>query len=136
MSIEIKNVVVVEHEKEGALYADITAPLYWWNEFDVLNIGRTVKCDSIWSRITAKELSLKDFSCEYARKFGWSHDALTETIRAVNAYAKGYLTAKTEWVKREDMLIAIQLLPCSYNQKRTVIMDYKTLIDINLERES
>lgn len=100
---------------------DITAPLYWWKEFDTYKVGTVANSCSTMHKIHAKEFTLDDFSHEHM-----SHDVLdvlTTIINALNIRRKDFLDTKekTFWW---DM---IQLLPTSYNQRRTVLLNYQVL---------
>lgn len=104
--------------------ADITAPLYWWKEFDTYKVSTTANSTSTMHKIHAKEFSLSDFSCE--RMDADTLDAMTNVIAALEKSRLKYLETndKQYW---ENM---IQLLPSSYNQLRTVTMNYENLINM------
>ena len=124
---------------------DITAPLYWWKEFDTYKVGTVANSCSTMHKIGEKEFTLDDFSCEHL--FGvdcdeddafdlvtsdgfeagcCSMDFMALTVGVLNHYRQRYLTAKEE--RRENAKDywwqMIQLLPSSYNQKRTVTLNY------------
>lgn len=103
---------------------DITAPLYWWKEFDTYKVGTVSNSCSTMHKIHAKEFTLEDFSCEYLCE--GSYNALLYTIKALNDARVNYLELKnkTYWWNM------IQLLPSSYNQRRTITLNYEVLYNI------
>ncbi len=110
---------------------DITAPLYWWKEFDTYKIGTVANSCSTMHKIHAKEFVEEDFSCErlYTPIGGL---AFSMILDALNSARKNYLTKKDKsyW---DEM---IQLLPSSYNQKRTVQMNYEVLVGMYRDRKN
>ena len=133
------------------VYLDITAPLYWWKEFDTYKVGTVANSCSTMHKIAAKEFTLDDFSCEHLdtsreltmyapKEYRFSSlDLLKLQVDVLNQWRTRYLTAlKTE---AETGLPAkgiwwqmIQLLPSSYNQKRTVMLNYEVLANIYKSR--
>ena len=159
------------------MYVDITAPLYWWKEFDTYKVGTVANSCSTMHKIAGKEFTLEDFSCEHL--FDWepdehgeprdtadteeelikqgavftheeydpystsgedngiwyegdiAADALRNTVAILNAYREKYLETKDKkyWWQM------IQLLPSSYNQKRTVMMNYEVIAAIVEQRK-
>ena len=142
------------------VYVDITAPLYWWKEFKTYRAGRRfgddepdiidagyLECDietnscSTMHKIAAKEFTLEDFSCdhlinepfpvtdEYVETY---LDCMTDTIKALNCARRMFLETKDKkyWWQ------IIQLLPSSYNQKRTVMLNYEVLANIYKSRRN
>lgn len=107
---------------------DITAPLYWWKEFDTYKIGTVANSCSTMHKIHAKEFTIDDFSHEHLYPNHIS--ALKEWIWTMNSAREEYLETK----EKEDWWQMIQLLPSSYNQKRTVSMNYEVLLHIYLSR--
>ena len=121
---------------------DITAPLYWWKEFDTYKVGTVANSCSTMHKIASKEFDLSDFSIDHISYIpvevsngyeSYKDDALDhfhETVRLLNAYRKLYLDTKdkTYWWQ------LIQLLPSSYNQKRTITMNYENAITIIKQR--
>ena len=103
------------------VYVDITAPLYWWKEFDTYKVGTVANSCSTMHKIHAKEFVRDDFShgtlCDVALS------VLDTNIRALNLLRDTYLEHKEKFVWDQ----IIQLLPSSYNQKRTVMMNYEVL---------
>ena len=142
------------------VYVDITAPLYWWKEFDTYKVGTVANSCSTMHKIHAKEFTLEDFSCEHLNQLideggsveAWydveDHDIddriipfldvntplniLELVIDALNINRKLYLETKDKkyWWQM------IQLLPSSYNQKRTVMMNYEVLANIYKSRKN
>lgn len=134
--------VHAKYRRMIVVYADITAPLYWWKEFDTYKVGTVANSCSTMHKIQAKEFVLKDFSCEHLTE--QSQDILRQTIQHLNMHRAVYLTANTEpsrngtvlspeactKLKKDIWWQMIQLLPSSYNQKRTVMMNYEVLAGI------
>lgn len=139
---------------------DITAPLYWWKEFDTYKVGTVANSCSTMHKIAAKEFEESDFSTEHlfdlmsneieypASAGGNEHPSiwfLNQTIRALNFYRQKYLeykakpmeneTARKELLKKYWWQM-IQLLPSSYNQKRTIQMNYEVLANIYKSRKN
>ena len=137
------------------VYLDITAPLYWWKEFDTYKVGTVANSCSTMHKIADKEFTLEDFSCEhlnnepYHREWiesamvdeditsphkVWATplDILKYTIEMLNAYRLQYLETKN----KNDWWQMIQLLPSSYNQKRTVMLNYEVLANIYKSRNN
>lgn len=116
---------------------DITAPLYWWKEFDTYKVGTVANSCSTMHKIADKEFELEDFSHEHL--FGYDDllrgntvpmGVLDSIIFCLNKYRKMYLKSrdKLHWWQM------IQLLPTSYNQRRTVLMNYEVLAHIYPDR--
>lgn len=97
---------------------DITAPLYWWKEYDTYKVGTTANSCSTMHKIHAKEFTLDDFSHEHL--VGKSVVALKSVIEAMNHERDCYLATKD----KDCWWQMIQLLPSSYNQRRTVTLNY------------
>lgn len=110
------------------VYVDITAPLYWWKEFDTYKVGTVANSCSTMHKIAAKEFTLEDFSTEHL--YSDELDFFKELIDRLNGIRELYLESK----KKEDWWQMIQLLPSSYNQKRTVMMNYEVLANIYKSR--
>lgn len=118
---------------------DITAPLYWWKEFDTYKVGTVANSCSTMHKIHAKEFIIDDFSHEYLYDFTpdapdgcTPMDALKTTIDILNYCRKRYLITQN----KEDWWQMIQLLPSSYNQKRTVDLSYEVLANIYKHRKN
>ena len=120
------------------VFVTITAPLYWWKEFDTYKVGTVANSCSTMHKIHAKEFTLEDFSCEHLKdSFGESHDCfspldiLYDVIIMLNICREDYLKSKS----KDDWDQMIQLLPSSYNQKRTVMLNYEVLANIYQSRK-
>jgi hypothetical protein len=129
-----------------AVYVDILAPLYWWKEFDTYKVGTVANSCSTMHKIHEKEFTLEDFSCEhlmslsdqdipYASNAMYVFDyreVMRNTIDALNNARTYYLETKDKkyWWQM------IQLLPSSYNQKRTVMLNYEVLANIYKSRRN
>jgi hypothetical protein len=107
---------------------DITAPLYWWKEFDTYKVGTTANSCSTMHKIAAKEFELDDFSHEHLLPI--SESVLDTVIRELNSFRGLYLTHKD----KEHWWQLIQLLPSSYNQKRTVTFTYENVMTMIRQR--
>lgn len=130
-----------EHRKYDRMiqvWMDIEAPLYWWKEFDTYKIGTVCNSCSTMHKIHSKEFTWDDFSHEHLTHTDAFHmdanedalNALQVVINALNYNRKKYLETKdkTYWWQM------IQLLPSSYNQKRTVMMNYEVIARIIEQR--
>ena len=111
------------------VYVRITAPLYWWKEFDTYKIGTVANSCSTMHKIQEKEFTLENFSCE--NLYDDEYELLKETIKVLNADRELYLKSK----KKNDWWQMIQLLPSSYNQTRNVMMNYEVLANIYKSRK-
>ena len=107
---------------------DITAPLYWWKEFDTYKVGTVANSTSTMHKIQAKEFSREDFSCDRL-----SDDALA-VLDGLIAYLEGERVKFNETKEKSYWHNMIQLLPSSFNQMRTVSMNYEVLINIYYAR--
>lgn len=135
------------------VYLDITAPLYWWKEFDTYKVGTVANSCSTIHKIAAKEFTLDDFSHEHLnckdhhrdwitgavvdedenslhKVWATPLDILKFTIEMLNSYRIAYLESND----KDDWWQLIQLLPTSYNQKRTVMLNYEVLANIYKSR--
>ena len=107
---------------------DITAPLYWWKEFDTYKIGTVANSCSTMHKIHAKEFTLDDFSFE--RTLCICSWFITSVLNVLNTARERYLETKDK-VHWDTM---IQFLPSSYNQKRTVMLNYEVLVGMYRDR--
>lgn len=136
------------------VYLDITAPLYWWKEFDTYKVGTVANSCSTMHKIAEKEFTLDDFSHEHLihdwsgdnkkasyfwkvkdstiESFAYPLDGIRILIGLLNANRKAYLATKDKkyWWQM------IQLLPSSYNQKRMVMFNYEVLANIYKSRQN
>lgn len=134
------------------IWVTLTAPLYFYKEFDVYKVGTVTNSCSTMHKIQEKEFTLEDFSCEHLigkdinvlekaermyedkdfDEFWTSYDIVAQTIRVLNFYRKKYLDTKD----KEYWWQMIQLLPSSYNQKRTVMLNYEVLANMYHSRKN
>ena len=127
------------------VYCDILAPLYWWKEFDTYKVGTVANSCSTMHKIQAKEFVLEDFSHEHI-DLPQSTDVLRDTVNTLNYYRDLYLNGGEVYTRTKQECIVkpkdkhiwwqmIQLLPSSYNQKRTVMLNYEVLANIYKSRK-
>ena len=121
------------------VYVRITAPLYWWKEFDTYKVGTVANSCSTMHKIQAKEFTMDDFSCEHLDIR--TKALLEETIKALNDYRKLYIEYNADDFeikgcpsKKDIWWQMIQLLPSNYNQTRNVMMNYEVLANIYKSR--
>lgn len=105
---------------------DITAPLYWWKEFDTYKVGTVANSCSTMHTIHTKEFELDDFSHEHLFS-DWEYALPTNPIRAVIDYLNFHRKLYVETKQKQYWWQLIQMLPSSYNQKRTVMLNYQVL---------
>lgn len=110
---------------------DITAPLYWWKEYDTYKVATVANSTSTMHKIHSRPFSMDDFSHDHLTEDGY---AFMETI--VNKLEKIRLRYVEQGKKKEDWYNLIQLLPSSYNQMRTCTLNYETLIHIYYARRN
>ena len=112
------------------VYVDITAPLYWWKEFDTYKVGTVANSCSTMHKIQAKEFTLEDFSCEH---LGFqSTRVLKDVIKVMNDFREEFLKDH----EKDNWWQMIQLLPSSYNQRRTVMLNYEVLANMYRSRKN
>ena len=127
------------------VYVDITAPLYWWKEFDTYKVGTVANSCSTMHKIHEKEFTLEDFSCEYL--VSESIELLEDTINKLNKfrdYYDNYDKKNVFYIDNDQQIVdkkviweqMIQLLPSSYNQKRTVMFNYEVLANMYKSRNN
>lgn len=135
-----------EHRKYMRMmpvYVRITAPLYWWKEFDTYKVGTVTNSCSTMHKIAEKEFTMEDFSCEHL--FLESLASLSRTIRTLNEYRNLYVEGGSILISEDRFLSfkpkdkeiwwqMIQLLPSSYNQTRNVMLNYEVLANIYRQR--
>jgi len=110
---------------------DITAPLYWWKEFDTYKVGTTANSTSTMHKIHAKEFSREDFSCDRMDEGGLA--MLDAVIAYLESERQKFLADKNNKQSWHNM---IQTLPSSYNQMRTVTLNYENLINMYYARRN
>lgn len=131
------------------VYADITAPLYWWKEYDTYKVGTVANSCSTMHKIAEKEFTVNDFSVEHLgvqsivkneeteevlEQNLWSDRTFLELLDGLNIARKFYLKEEDPDLKKQYWWQMIQLLPTSYNQKRTVMLSYEVLANIYRSR--
>ena len=127
----LKNLTIAgpEHRKWNRMVTvtmDITAPLYWWKEYDTYKVGTVANSCSTMHKIQAKKFEMSDFSVEHLRSLRVMHEVIDE----LNFYRDKFNKSKS----KDDWWEMIQLLPTSYNQKRTVHLNYEVLGTIYHQR--
>lgn len=119
------------------VYVDLIGPLYWWKEFDTYKVGTVANSCSTMHKIAEKEFTLEDFSHEHL--IVASLNSLKRTIEDLNSCREGYFDERIkrypEW-RKEVWWQMIQLLPTSYNQRRTVMLNYEVLANIYKSRRN
>ena len=111
------------------VYVRITAPFYWWKEFDTYKVGTVANSCSTMHKIAAKEFTLDDFSTEHL--ISDSNAMMKTTCDLLNQYREKYIKTKDKKYWRQ----MIQLLPSSYNQTRNVMLNYEVLANIYKSRK-
>lgn len=109
---------------------DITAPLYWWKEFDTYKVGTVANSTSTMHKIHSKPFGREDFSCDRMS------DAALCLLDSLISYLESVRLSYIENKNKQDWEDMIQLLPSSYNQMRTVTLNYENLINIYYARRS
>lgn len=137
MNLAKNGPVHAKYRRMIPVYVTLTAPLYWWKEFDTYKVGTVANSCSTMHKIQAKEFTLEDFSCEHLLNHAETYNGYVSTsvlecvIGALNEFRKLYLDTKSKayWWQM------IQLLPTSYNQKRMVMLNYEVLHNIYISRK-
>ena len=109
---------------------DITAPLYWWKEYDTYKVATVANSTSTMHKIHSKEFSIEDFSHDHLTEEGL--ESLKRTVEDLERIRLRFLEKKN----KEDWYTIIQLLPSSYQQMRTCTMNYESLINMYFSRKS
>lgn len=128
------------------IYVDITAPLYWWKEFDTYKVGTVANSCSTMHKIADKEFTRDDFSCEHLlgddtvpdHDYQSSTYVLDMIIKSLNFWRNEYLNGTESGISKDKRWWwqLIQLLPSSYNQRRTVMLNYEVLANIYKSRRN
>lgn len=128
------------------VYLDITAPLYWWKEFDTYKVGTVANSCSTMHKIAAKEFTRDDFSCEHLlgddtvpdHDYQSSTYVLDMVIQSLNFWRNEYLNGTESGIPKDKRWWwqLIQLLPSSYNQHRTIMLNYEVLANIYKSRKN
>ena len=110
---------------------DITAPLYWWKEYDTYKVATVANSTSTMHKIHSKPFSMDDFSCDHMTPSTYSYmEGIVAKLEEIR------LRYMENGKNKEDWYDMIQLLPSSYNQTRTCTMNYETLINIYHARKN
>lgn len=120
--------VHAKYRRMITVYVDITAPLYFWKEFDTYKVGTVANSCSTMHKIADKEFTINDFSHEHLTS--QAVFLFLSLIDELNEVRELYLQQDDEDVKKAYWWQMIQLLPSSYNQKRTVMLNYEVLANI------
>ena len=128
------------------VYLDITAPLYWWKEFDTYKVGTVANSCSTMHKIADKEFTREDFSCEHLlgdntipdHDYQSSTYVLDMVIQSLNFWRNEYLKGTESGIPKDKRWWwqMIQLLPSSYNQRRTVMLNYEVLANMYKSRRN
>lgn len=130
-----------------SVYVDITAPLYWWKEFDTYKVGTVANSCSTMHKIADKKFMLEDFSCEHLLDVTTSTDNESVCLGGIWHSSLGVFLNLLEYLNHFRMLYLetkdkkywwqmIQLLPSSYNQRRTVMLNYEVLANMYKSRKN
>ncbi len=109
---------------------DITAPMYWWKEYDTYKVGTVANSTSTMHKITSKPIELDDFSCDKMDE---------ESLKAFKTFVDYIESVRLKYIETKDKALwydIIQLLPSSYNQMRTCTFNYENLISMYYARKS
>ena len=121
------------------VYLDITAPLYWWKEFDTYKVGTVANSCSTMHKIADKEFMLDDFSHEHLSDFSSHPENVQDPLTILSSTIKTLNSCRECYIKEKDNFFwwqMIQLLPSSYNQKRTVMLNYEVLANMYKSRRN
>ena len=122
------------------VYVDITAPLYWWKEFDTYKVGTVANSCSTMHKIAAKEFTPEDFSHEHLfTEENLRYEAEPDSLKLLNTIINALNVYRLAYLEEGDKSIwwqMIQLLPSSYNQRRTVMLNYEVLANIYKSRKN
>lgn len=144
--LSIGGPVHAKYRRMITVYMDIVAPLYWWKEFDTYKVGTVANSCSTMHKIHEKEFTLEDFSCEHL--FRNSLVNFKQTIEELNYWRNVYINGGEDCITDEwevehfepnDKSVwwqLIQLLPSSYNQRRTIMLNYEVLHNIYTSRRA
>lgn len=126
------------------VYVDITAPLYWWKEFDTYKVGTVANSCSTMHKIADKKFTREDFSCEHLlgddtipdHDYQSSTYVLDMVIQSLNFWRNEYLKGAESGIPKDKRWWwqMIQLLPSSYNQRRTIMLNYEVLANMYKSR--
>lgn len=125
------------------VYADITAPLYWWAEYDTYKVGTVRNSCSKMHKLLSKPFEMNDFSFDKLpgyKNYAENTDIFEEVARPIvdilNELRDSYLSCDNEDNKRQIWYAILQLLPESYNQRSTIMLNYEVLANIYKSRKN
>lgn len=127
--LAVNGPVHAKYRRMLVVYADVTAPLYWWKEFDTYKVGTAANSCSTMHKIHSRDLTLEDFSSDHLDEE--SMMILLAVIKQINKERKIYIETKD----KKAWYNMIQLLPTSYNQRRTIMLNYEVLTNIYQTRK-
>lgn len=147
MNLATNGSIHAKYRRMINVYVDITAPLYWWKEFDTYKVGTVANSCSTMHKIEEKEFDLGDFSCEHLSCWGaptrrepnrdiydeQAGEFVFDYLGALQGIIIALNGAREQYLKRGDKKLwwqMIQLLPSSYNQRRTIMLNYEVLAGI------
>lgn len=116
------------------VYVDVTAPLYWWKEFDTYKVGTVANSESTMHTIMKEAFEIDDFSHDHLDEE--SHNILSYIVYRLNCWRNEYIIAKDSEIKKRIWYKIIQIIPSSFNQKRTVQLNYEVLANIYHARKN
>lgn len=135
-----------KYKRMIVVYVDITAPLYWWKEFDTYKVGTVANSCSTMHKIHAKEFTLEDFSCEHLMAFrdqsipyASNETAIYDFKATLGCLIETLNAARRLFLETNDKKYwwqMIQLLPSSYNQRRTIEFNYENLANMYRSRKN
>ena len=135
--LAIQGSVHAKYRRMITVCVDITAPLYWWKEFDTYKVGTVANSCSTMHTLHKRDLTMDDFSCEFIDQYKQDYadhniyDAFNDIIYCINVLRRRYVYGDYPPSYRELLWNQmIQLLPSSFNQKRTVMMNYEVLSNV------
>lgn len=136
--------VHAKYRRMIAVYLDVTAPLYWWKEFDTYKVGTVRNSCSTMHKIHSKKFAFEDFSTEHLSYR--SINILGDTIDILNDYRAGFIEYEDgcTYIEHDGRIMSkkdlwwqmIQLLPSSYNQRATIMLNYEVLVGIYRDRKN
>lgn len=116
------------------VYVDVTAPLYWWKEFDTYKVGTVANSESTMHTIMKEAFEIDDFSHDHLDEE--SHNILSYIVYRLNCWRNEYIITKDSEIKKRIWYKIIQIIPSSFNQKRTVQLNYEVLANIYHARKN
>ena len=139
MSLAKGGAVHAKYRRMIPVFLTINAPLYWWKEFDTYKVGTVANSCSTMHKIHSKEFTLDDFSHEHLTSFEQDGELCLDWLDDLEALIDALNLARGIYLLRKDKKYwwqMIQLLPSSYNQKRTIMLNYEVLVNIYHSRKN